>query len=388
MKKLRIGVIGLGDICDVYLKTLLANNDKVSVEACASRGLEKAQKAAARYGIPKAYESAEQLIADPEIDMLLNLTPPAAHGKYNLMALGAGKHVYTEKPLAATYAEGREIMSLAAEKGLTAGCAPDTFLGGRIQAMRDLIDDGTIGSVTGAAGFAAYFGVESFHPNPAAFYQPGAGPLFDIGPYYMTALLSLLGPVRRCCAMSKRTFDTRTVTSEPRRGEIIPVNVDTYTTGILEFASGALATLLFSFDVRDSELPRMEIYGTKGTLCIPDIDPLDGPNLFGGELWLRTAESYRWNTLPRSAGAAASPWEKVPVTRPHTSTSHAENSCGIGLLDAVDAIREGRAPRASGEMALHSLEVMESMLVSAQEGRFCELETTFERPQPLPRPKA
>lgn len=129
MKKLRVGVIGLGDICDVYLKTLLANNDKVSVDACASRGLEKAQKAAARYGIPKAYESAEQLIADPEIDMLLNLTPPAVHGKYNLMALGAGKHVYTEKPLAATFAEGREIMSLAAEKGLTAGCAPDTFFG-------------------------------------------------------------------------------------------------------------------------------------------------------------------------------------------------------------------------------------------------------------------
>lgn len=388
MKKLRIGVIGLGDICDVYLKTLLANSDKVSVDACASRGLEKAQKAAAQYGIPKAYESAEQLIADPQIDMLLNLTPPAVHGKYNLMALRAGKHVYTEKPLAATFAEGQEIMSIAAEKGLTVGCAPDTFLGGRLQTMRDLIDNGTIGTVTGATGFVAYSGVESFHPNPAAFYQPGAGPLFDIGPYYVTALLSLLGPVRRCCAMSKRTFDIRTVISEPRRGEVIPVDVDTYTTGILEFVNGALATLLFSFDVCDSELPRMEIYGTKGTLCVPDIDPLDGPNLFGGELWLRTPETYRWKSLPRDPAQANIEWTKVPITRPYTSTSHAENSRGIGLLDAVDAIDEHRAPRASGEMALHSLEFMESMLVSAREQRFCELETTFERPQPLPHPGA
>lgn len=388
MKKLRIGVLGPGGICDVYLKTLLASRDKVSVDACASRGLEKAQKAAAQYGIPKAYESAEQLIADPQIDMLLNLTPPAVHGKYNLMALRAGKHVYTEKPLAATFAEGREIMSLAAEKGLTVGCAPDTFLGGRIQTMRDLIDSGTIGTVTGATGFVAYSGVESFHPNPAAFYQPGAGPLLDIGPYYVTALLSLLGPVRRCCAMSKRTFDTRTITSEPRRGEVIPVDVDTYTTGILEFACGTLATLLFSFDVCDSELPRMELYGTRGTLCVPDIDPLDGPNLFGGELWLRTPETCRWKALPRDREAASSAWEKVPITRPHTSTSHAENSRGIGLLDAVDAIHERCSPRASGEMALHSLEVMESMLVSARERRFCELETTFKRPQPLPRPRA
>lgn len=162
--------------------------------------------------------------------------------------------------------------------------------------------------------------------------------------------------------------------------------MDTYTTGILEFANGALAPLLFSFDVCDSELPRMEIYGTKGTLCVPDIDPLDGPNLFGGDLWLRTPETYRWKFLPRDKKAAASAWEKVPINRPHTSTSHAENSRGIGLLDAVDAIHEHRMPRASGEMALHSLEVMESMLVSARERRFCELETTFERPQPLPRP--
>lgn len=276
-------------------------------------------------------------------------------------------------------------MRLAAEKGLTVGCAPDTFLGGRIQTMRDLIDSGVVGTITGATGFVAYSGVETFHPNPAAFYQPGAGPLFDIGPYYITALLSLLGPVKRCCAMSKRTFDTRTITSEPRRGETIPVGMDTYTTGVLEFTCGALATLLFSFDVCDSELPRMEIYGTKGTLCMPDIDPLDGPNLFGGELWLRTRHNYRWGPLPRDPARVDAAWENIPITRPYTSTSHTENSRGIGLLDAVDAITEHRAPRASGDMALHALEIMESMLTSAREGRFYDLETTFERPQPLPR---
>ena len=386
MEKLRIGVIGLGDICDVYLKTLLAASDKVSVDACASRGLEKAQKAAEKYHIPKPYASVEELIADPDLDMLLNLTPPAVHGKYNLMALRAGKHVYSEKPLAATFAEGREMLSLAAAKGLTVGCAPDTFLGGRIQTLRDLIDAGTVGAITGATGFVAYAGLETFHPNPAAFYQPGAGPLFDIGPYYITALLALLGPVKRCCAMGKQTFDSRTVTSQPLSGTEIPVAVDTYTTGILEFACGTLATVIFSFDVWDSELPRMEFYGTEGTLCMRDIDPLDGPNLFGGEIWLRTKEDYRWAALPRDPEKTKIPWRVVPITRPYTSTSHAENSRGIGLLDAVDAIREKRMPRASGQMALHALEIMELMQVSAQEGRFCTLTTTFERPAPLPKP--
>ena len=387
MTKLRIGVIGLGDICDVYLTTLSENSDKVSLDACASRGLEKATKAAEKYGIPKPYASVEELIADPALDLILNLTPPGVHGRYNRMALEAGKHVYTEKPLAATFAEGKEIMALAAEKGLSVGCAPDTFMGGRLQTMRDVIDSGQIGAVTGVSGFMVYAGIESFHPNPAAYYLNGAGPLLDMGPYYLTALLSLLGPVKRCCAMSKRTFKTRTVTSEPRRGAVLPVETDTYTTGLLEFESGVLATLLFSFDVCDSELPRMEIYGTEGTLCMRDIDPLDGPNLFGGEILLRTKSDYRWPSMPRVPEETARAWRKVPVTRPYTSVSHKKNSRGIGLLDTVDALAAHRPPRAGGAMALHALEIMEGLLYSAHERCFYELETTFARPAPMPKPE-
>lgn len=384
MKKIRIGVIGLGDISHVYLTTLNHFADVVSLEACAARSLEKAQKKAAQYGIRKAYSSPEELIADPEIDLILNLTTPDVHAKFNRMALEAGKHVYSEKPLAATFAEAKEIMQLAQERGLMVGCAPDTFLGARLQTVRELIEAGAIGEITGATAFCAYHGVETFHPNPSFYYQPGAGPLKDIGPYYLTALLSLLGPVHRCCAMSKRTYDTRTITSQPLLGQVIPVNVDTYTTGLMEFDSGALATVLFSFDIWDSELPRIELYGTKGTICIRDIDPLSGPNIFGGEIWLRTAQEYRWISNPRKPEEMEREWIKVPVTRPFDSSSHQDNSRGIGLVDLVLGMQEGREPRASGRMALHSLEVMEGMFASAESGQFYLTHTTFDVPPLLP----
>lgn len=384
MKKLRIGVVGLGDISHVYLTTLQKYSDYVTLSACASRTLEKAQRKAAEYGIPHAYACAEDLIRQADVDLILNLTTPDMHYPLNKLALECGKHVYTEKPLAGSFAEGRELAELAAERGLRIGCAPDTFLGGRLQTCRDVLDSGTIGDMIGASAFVIYHGGETFHPNPAFFYHKGAGPLMDIGPYYVTALLSLLGPVQTCCAMSKRTFDTRPITSQPRCGETIDVEVDTYTTGLLQFASGAIATTLFSFDVWDSNLPRIELYGTKGTLCIPDIDPLDGPNIFGGDLLLRTPETYRWYNMPRTADDLAKDWTHLPITRPFRSTSHAENSRGVGLIDMVLAILEERPERASGAMALHSLEVMECMLDSAVRGQFRTMTTTFERPAPLP----
>lgn len=384
MQKIRIGVVGLGDISHVYLTNLQKYSDYVTIDACASRSLEKAQYKADQYGIPHAYASAEQLIREADVDLILNLTTPDMHYPLNKLALECGKHVYTEKPLAFTYAQGKELLELAASKQLRIGCAPDTFLGARLQTCRDLLDAGTIGEVIGASAFVIYHGGETFHPNPAFFYHEGAGPLMDIGPYYMTALLSLLGPVQSCCAMSKRTFDQRPITSEPRRGEIINVEVDTYTTGLMQFASGAIGTAIFSFDVWDSNLPRIEIYGTKGTLCLPDIDPLDGPNIFGGDILLRTEENYRWYQQPRDWFDVKKDWIHVPVTRPFASTSHAENSRGIGLVDIALAIAEDRPERASGAMALHSLEVMEKMLSGAKTRQFGIMETTFERPAPLP----
>lgn len=380
MKKLKVGILGLGDISDVYINNL-KKYDIVEVAACAARDLEKAKEKANQHKIEKAYATANDLFADPEIDIILNLTIPAAHGALNLMALNAGKHVYSEKPLAATFQEGKKILDSAKEKGLCVGCAPDTFLGGRLQTCRKIIDEGGIGEIVAASAFVLHHGVEWFHPNPDFFYKSGAGPLLDIGPYYMTALLSLIGPVKRCCAMASKSFDKRRIESEPRRGEFIDVEVDTHLTGSLEFVNGAIATIVTSFDVWDSDLPRIEIYGTKGTLCIPDRDPLDGPNLFGGEVFLMTEERSRWKYLPRTDSGSA--WEKVPIRHLFNSTSHKENSRGIGLVDMAYAIRNGRKARADGEMALHSLEAMEGLLKSAREGRFYSLESTFDRPEPL-----
>lgn len=381
MTVFNVGVVGIGDISDVYIRNL-RQYDVVRVLGCVGRRPCAAQEKATQHGLPNAYESVEALLDDPDIHIVLNLTTPEVHGAINLAALRADKHVYSEKPLAATTKEGADIVRLACERGLKVACAPDTVLGGRLQTCRQLIDNGTIGEVTGASAFVVSHGHEWFHPNPDFFYRAGAGPLLDIGPYYIAALVSLLGPIRCCSAMSRRGSASRTIHSEPRRGEVIPVEVDTHISGSLEFANGAIGTLLASFDVWDSELPRLEIYGTKGTICLRDIDPVDGPNLFGGEVWLRTEREYRWTSLPRPA--ALPDWVKVPVRHKFNETSHRENSRGIGLVDLAQAIRDGRAPRLSADMAYHCLEVMEGMLLSAKERRFAEIFSSCERPTPMP----
>jgi predicted dehydrogenase len=377
----RVGVVGIGDISDVYLNNL-KKYPMVQVIGCAGRDPGKARAKAALHDLPKAYTGAAELLDDPEVDLVLDLTTPGAHHALNMAALRAGKHVYTEKPLAGTFAEGKELMALARARGLRVGCAPDTFLGGRLQTCRDIIDSGRIGAVTGASAFVVSHGPEWHHPSPGFLYQPGAGPVLDVGPYYVTALTALLGPARRCCAMGKRTFPSRTLECGPLKGTAIPVRVDTHLTASIEFASGAIVTLLASFDVWDSELPRIEIYGTEGTLCIGDLDPVGGPNLFGGKLLLRTRDEYRWQGLPRTNADA--PWLEVPVTRPFNELSHRDDSRGIGLVDLACAIRDGRPHRANGDLALHGLELMEAILTSATEGRFQSLESSCARPEPLP----
>lgn len=381
MKPFQVGVIGIGDICDVYISNL-QKYDIVKVVACAGRDLAKAQRKAAQHDLPKAYANGYELIADPQIDIILNLTTPAVHFEMNQAALLAGKHVYTEKPLAPTFAQAKILIDLAAEKGLYIGSAPDTFLGCRLQTCRELIDNGTIGEIVGASAFVVSHGHEWHHPNPDFFYQPGGGPLLDIGPYYMTALLSLLGPIKTCAGMARKTFATRVIESEPRHGETIVVEVDTHITGTFEFANGAIATIIASFDIWDSELPRLEIYGTKGTICLRDIDPLNGPNLFGGDVLLRTRDNYRWKSLPRPQQLLE--WTVVPATRPFNEVSHSQNSRGIGLVDMALAIRHQRPERASGRMALHQLEAMESLIRSAHDKQYYTLQTTFDRPEPLP----
>jgi predicted dehydrogenase len=381
MKSFNVGVIGIGDISDKYIANL-KQFDVVHLIACASRGREKAQAFADQFGIPRAYACGQEVIDDPDVDIVLNLTPPSVHAQYNIAALRAGKHIYSEKPLAATLEEGRTIISLAAEKGLYVGCAPDTFLGGRLQTCRKVIDEGRIGRVVGAGAYCVYHGVDTFHNSPFFYFKEGAGPLLDIGPYYLTALLSLIGPVKRCSAMANRASNTREVLGGPCKGEKIDVEVDTHVIGNLEFHSGAVASIITSFDVWDSEMPRIEIYGTEGTISINDPDPLDGPNIFGGPVLLRTKKEYRWYGFPRPDHF--SDWIEVPILHRYTSTSHEKNSRGIGLVDMVYAIKGGRRARASGEMAYHSLEVMLKMLQSAREGCFYSIESNFLIPAPLP----
>lgn len=382
MRKMKVGLIGVGDISNKYVDNLKQYPDIVEIKGCAARNYEKTCGRAKTLGIDFVYPSVDALLADPEIDIVLNLTTPDAHAKYNLAALAAGKHVYTEKPLAATFAEGKQIMDLAREKGLTVCCAPDTFLGGRVQTMREQIDAGLIGKITGGEAAMLCHGWECYHPNVAFYYRPGGGPTLDMGPYYLTALVSLLGPVEAVTAMSSRSSDARYL---PTTGKTVPVEIDTHVSGVLRFASGAVVSATFSFDVWDSVRPRLELYGTEGTLLMAEPDPNSGPNIFGGEIWLRRKEDFRWGQMPRPAGVESLPFEKIPNTRPFSETGHDRNSRGIGLVDQALAIQEGRMARADAQMGLHVLEVLESLVEAAKQEKWLHMTTTCVRPAILPK---
>ena len=378
---MKVGLIGVGDISNKYVDNLKKYPHIVEVYGCAARNYEKTCARARVLGIPHVYESPEALLADSAIDIVLNLTTPDAHAKYNLAALKAGKHVYTEKPLAATFEEGRMIMELAWEKGLSVCCAPDTFLGGRVQAMRAAIDAGVIGHVgSGDVSMLAH-GWECFHPNVGFYYRPGGGPALDMGPYYLTALVALLGPVEAVTAMTNRAQDTRYI---PSTGEELPVEVDTHVAGVLKFRSGAIVNATLSFDVWDSARPRMELYGTKGSLIMPEPHPNSGPNIFGGKIALRKAEEFRWGVMPCPPGMEEKPFDELLYDRPFSETGHDRNSRGVGLIDQVRALQEKRPARADATMALHVLEVLEALDVAAKEERWIHMQTTCERPAPLP----
>ena len=375
MTPLKVGVVGCGRISDVYFRTL-TKHAAVEVTACASLVLAESKAKAATYGIAKACTPAE-IFADPEIEAVLNLTVPAAHIEVSLSALNAGKHIYSEKPLVADLSQGRRVLELAERKGLTVGNAPDTFLGGRWQTVRKLLDSGTIGEPKGIAAFVGTHGTERHNPNPDFYYQTGGGPMLDLGPYYLTAMVAFLGPISRVAGMSNRAFDRRMIENGPRNGEWIPVEIDTHVQGMMEFESGAIGSITMSFDIWDSEMPRLEIYGEEGTICIPDPDPVHGANLFGGEVWYRTRAASRWTHQPRPTGREA--W--LVATNTHGLN---DESRGIGLVEMAFAIREGRPPRASGALAYHILEAMTGILAGPETGRFVDLESRPAKPALLP----
>lgn len=358
MEPVRVGIIGTGTISGIYLKNGRDLFRGFDIVACADLMPERARARADEYGVPRSL-TVNELLADPEVELVLNLTIPKAHAEVAERAVAAGKSVYSEKPLAVKRDDGRRLLELAAQQKVLVGCAPDTFLGGGIQTCRKLIDDGWIGRPIGAVACFASHGPERWHPDPDFYFQPGAGPMFDMGPYYLTALVSLLGPVKAVGAMATITFPERVIGSEPKQGQIITVRTPTHISGVLEFASGAVGTVITSFDVWASELPRIEIYGTEGTLSVPD------PNTFRGPVRIRRA------------GAEA--WSEVPLTHGYT-----ENSRGLGVADQAAAIRSGRPNRANGDLAFHVLDIMQACLESAKKGRQIELASSCSRPTPLP----
>ena len=355
--KVRVGIVGCGVISGIYLKNL-PSFDLVEVAACADLLLERAQARAAEYGVPKAC-TPDELYADPSIDLVVNLTIPRAHAAVALAAVSAGKSVYDEKPLTVDRLQGRELLNRAQEKGVRVGGAPDTFLGGGLQTCRQVIDEGAIGEPVAATAFMANHGHEHWHPDPAFYYQVGGGPMFDMGPYYLTALVSLIGPIRRVAGSARATFSERTITSKQKAGEKIRVETPTHVAGTVDFQSGAVGTIITSFDVWAHSLPRIEIYGSEGSLSVPD------PNTFGGPVRVRQGRETEWRD--------------VPVTRGWT-----ENSRGLGVADMAHALRSGRPHRASGELAYHVLDVMHAFLDSSKSERYVELESTCRRPDPFP----
>lgn len=354
--KVKVGIIGCGNIFPQYITGCRAF-DILDVVAVADIDVSRAQERSKEYGIAKAY-SVDELLADPEVEIVVNLTVPQAHGEVSLKALNAGKNVHSEKPLALRREEGQQIMATAKQKGLLVGCAPDTFMGGGLQTARKLLDDGAIGRAVSAVAFMCGHGPEGWHPNPEFFYKTGGGPLFDMGPYYLTALVHLLGPVKRVTSSAQISFPERIATSKEKNGLKISVDVPTHVAGILDFESGAVGTLIMSFDTWAHHLPLIEIYGAEGSMSVPD------PNTFGGKVQTRRWDEKQWSD--------------------NELTHRTDVGRGIGVADMAYAIRSGRTHRASGELAYHVLDVMQSLYEASSMGQHVTIQSTCAKPTALP----
>jgi predicted dehydrogenase len=360
-----VAILGCGHVSDQYFLGC-KRQDALELVACADLDLNRAEQKAAEHSVPRAC-SPEELMADPDVELVANLTPPLAHADVSLAALRGGKHVWSEKPLAATLAQAREVVAVANEAGLRLGCAPDTFLGGGLQTSIKIIDDGWIGEPVAGAICVSESGYEHFHPDVASFYGPGGGPALDLGPYYVTALVAMLGPVARVTGFARATFAERTILTGPRRGQPIPVQVPTHVTGALELASGALITTLMSWDIASTRLPYLEVYGTEGSLSSGN------PDLFDAVSHVRRAGEEELRLPP--PGPNELPWMPFPLTQ------DGRVGRGIGIAEMAESIQAGRPHRASAELACHVLEV----LLALEQGGCVDIESRCERPPPLDR---
>jgi len=355
MHKIGIGIVGLGNISAAYLKAA-QNFPVLDIRAVADLNPEAAKARAAEFGLRDV--AIDDIFIDPSVDIILNLTIPRAHVEVGLRAVDAGKHVYSEKPLGVTFPEGKRLVEAASAKGVRVGSAPDTFLGGSHQTARHAVDSGVLGQIVGGTAYFMCPGHERWHPNPAFYYDQGGGPMLDMGPYYITDLVNLLGPVKQVLGVATMLRSTRTITAKERAGEIIPVHVPTHVAGTLVFASGAVVQMSMSFDVAGHKHLPLEIYGTDGSLNVPD------PNHFGGQV-----------ELLEKGGE----WTNVPTDHPYWDG----NFRSIGLADMAAALVSGRAHRCNGQLALHVLEVMEAFGTSQETGAAVTMTTTVDRPELL-----
>ena len=362
MAKRGVGIIGCGNISAAYLR-LAPMFRAIEVKAVADINMDAAKARAEEFGVRA--ETVEGLLAADDVEIIVNLTIPAAHFDVSARVLESGKHVYSEKPFVLSLEEGAELKRLAEPAGLRIGSAPDTFMGGAHQQARALVDDGTVGRVTSGTAFVMSHGMEHWHPNPDFFFLPGAGPVLDIGPYYVTNLVQLLGPVTRVAALTATPATERTILSEPRKGEKIPVKTPTTIHALLHFANGAVITMCTSWDVWGHGHKPMELYGTEASLDVPD------PNFFGGDLIL---------TKANAPAETVTPWDH-PFGIANQDTR--ANYRTAGLADMAQAIDEKRPHRCSMELALHAVEVMTGVLKSGETGAFVDMTTTCERPAAL-----
>ena len=380
-----IGIIGCGTISDIYLTNFTQHYHNVKIIACADMFLEKAEAAKEKFKLAKAC-TVDELLKDPDVELVVNLTIPAAHYEINMKALKAGKHVYCEKPLALNVEEAEATVKLAEQKGLMACGGPDTFLGAGIQTCRKLIDAGKIGRPVGFTANLVCPGHELWHDAPEFYYKQGGGPMWDMGPYYITALVSLLGPVKRVSCMAKISRSEREIHGKP-----IKVEVPTHYAGLMEFENGAVGNINMSFDVWDSQLPCMEIYGTTGMLTVPD------PNLFGGSVKffdgsrlsdiVQAVEGTAFARLVTMVTKTPECRTEVPLAFPADEDPRC-NMRGLGVSDMAGALIAGRDSRLSGELSEHVVEVLAGLDRAAKEGAAVEMKTSCRRPEPMAEGKA
>ena len=357
MPTVKVGILGCGNISAIYLKNCKQFDD-LEVVAVSDLNSERARMRAEEFGVPRIC-SPEELLVDSDIEVILNLTLPAVHYKTSRQILEAGKHVYVEKPLAVTLADGQSLQSLSQKHGPRIGAAPDTFLGAGLQTCRKVIDDGWIGRPIAATANMLCHGHEHWHPDPAFYYQQGGGPLLDMGPYYLTALIALMGPIYKVQGSISKSFETRLISSAPKFGEVCSVETPTHLTALLDFTNGAICTMTMSFDVWSHNQPCLEIYGTEGSMGLPD------PNTFGGPIKIKRGREKEWS--------------EMPLTHPF-----AENSRGLGLADMMYCIHNNQPHRANSDLAQHVLEVMCAVETASVSGSAVSIDSKCEQPAQMP----